>query len=458
MRSDIFEKYPIPKAVWSLALPTMAGMLVIVLYNLADTFFVGQLNDPNQVAAVVIATPIFLLLMAFGNLFGIGGGAHISRMLGARETDKARQASSFAFYASLAVGVICGVMGLIFMPQILKAGGANEATYTYAASYLSIIAWGAPSIVLSNAMGQIVRAEGAAKEAMIGMILGTVINIILDPILISAAGMGVAGAAIATIISNIVSVLYYGYFFIQKNSVLSISPRLFSLDRKMLGKIFAIGVPTAIANILMSVSTMIQNNFAAAYNNNVVAALGVVSRVMMLPILLLIGLGQGIQPLLGYNYAAKKSQRFNGVFRYAAIAGTLVGCTFTVIYFFAGSQLVRLFIDNAQVIELGSRFIRINLIALPFIAFQFVAISSFQALGRGVPSLILSISRQGLIFLPVLIAGNALIGMSGLVLAQPVADILASGLSIVLFSFSLRKTGLHPGQKQETPAEEPAVG
>ncbi len=432
-RVEIFETLAIPKAVLNLALPTMMGMLVSVIYNLADTFFVGQLNDPFQVAAVTITMPLFLFLMAFGSIFGIGGGAYISRLLGMKDYDKVKRTSSFAFYASIIIGLVCTFLALIFMPGLLRLSGASVNTYVFAKSYLTVIVIGAPVIVLGFSLGQLIRAEGSSKDAMFGMMLGTVINIILDPILILWAGWGVQGAAIATVIANLVSVLYYLRYFNRGSSVLSVSFSLFSLDWKIISEVFSIGIPASLNSLLMSSSTIVLNNFAASYSDNVVAALGVVSRINMLPIFLLIGLAQGVQPLLGYNYASGDLKRMKEAMKFTGILSATIGSFFSLLFFLSGRRLVRLFIDDLNVIQLGEQFIKVIIISLPVLGILMLITVTFQAIGAARPSLILSIARQGFIFLPVIIIGNYFFGVEGLVFAQPIADIGAVVLALFLF-------------------------
>lgn len=438
-RTEIFEKYPIAKAVWTLALPTMIGMLVTVIYNLADTFFVGKTNDVNMVAAVSITMPIFMILMAIGTIFGIGGGTYISRMLGTKNYKRVKEISSFSFYAQIIIGIVCIILGLIFMPQLLKISGADKNTYEHAKNYLFYVAIFAPAIILAFSLGQITRAEGAAKEAMFGMMIGTVLNIILDPIFIINLKMGVAGAALATGISNLVSVVYYCLFFMKKNSYVSILPKDFYIDFDMLKSILSIGFPAALNSILMSTSVVIYNNYAVKYGTDFLAALGVISRINMLPVLLLIGLAQGVQPLVAYNFSAKNIVRMKAVLKYTIISGTIIATTFAVILFFAGGEAVRAFINQDNVVNLGKMVEKRNVLSIPILAVLFTLMSAFQAFGEGTPSLILSISRQGLVFIPFVIIANKIWGMNGLIYAQPVADILSTCLALFLLAYSLRK-------------------
>lgn len=442
----VFEKMPVPKAIVKLALPTMLGMLVMIIYNLADTFFVGQLNDPNQVAAVTISMPVFMLLMSCGAIFGMGGGSYISRLLGTGDLEKVKKVSSVSFYMGIILSLICMIFGLIFLDDIIKMLGSSSHTYEFSKNYLTIILTGGPFILLSFSTGQIVRAEGAAKQAMTGMMIGTVINIILDPIFILQLKMGVQGAALATVIANGVSVIYYLVYFKRSNSVLSISPKYFSLSRTLLVPIFTIGIPAALTDILMTASSILLNNLASGYGDNVIAALGIASKATLFPIMLLIGLSQGVQPLIGYNYAAENKLRLNSIMKTTAITGTLAGLILSAVIFIFSNEIVSAFIQNSEVVSIGSIFLKINLLSVPFLGVMFLMTSGFQAMGKGIPSLILSVSRQGLVFVPVILIGNALIGVNGLVFAQPIADILSTFLAFGMFIYfgrelSCNKTG-----------------
>jgi len=292
---------------------------------------------------------------------------------------------------------------------------------------------GAPVIILGFSLGQLIRAEGSAKEAMFGMMLGTVINIILDPILILWAGWGVQGAAIATVIANLISVLYYIRYFKKGSSLLSVSFSYFAFDGKIIGEIFSIGIPASLNSLLMSSSNIVLNNFAMSYGDNVVAAFGVIGRINMLPVFLLIGLAQGAQPLLGYNYASGNLKRMKEAMKFTGMVSAGIGSLFAIVFFLTGRSLVRIFIDDANVILLGEQFIRVVILSLPVLGILMLITVTFQAIGAARPSLILSVARQGFVFLPVLLIGNYFFGMDGLVFAQPIADIGAVALAIFLF-------------------------
>lgn len=432
---EVFENYPVYKALITLALPTIFGMMVNVFYNMVDTFFVGKTNDPNQVAAVSLTMPIYLLLMAFGAIYGIGGASYISRSLGAKNYEKAKQTSSFAFFASVATGLVCMSVFLIFMKQILKLSGASIHTYQFAKDYLMIVAFGAIFVISQMSMGQIVRSEGASKEAMIGMILGTVINIILDPIMILYMKMGVAGAAWATIIGNACSTFYYIWHIAKKSTFLSIRLKDFSIHSDILKNVFAIGLPVFINNVLISCANILINNFASGYNDNVVAGLGVSQRIFMLVILVFIGLAQGIQPFIGYNFAAKNYKRMNASIKLSCLISFILGCIFLSSAFLFASHFIRIFIDNDEVVEYGVKFLIASYSISPIIGFQFVFMSTFQALGKAIPSLILSLSRQGIAFVPAIVIGTKFFGINGIIWAQPIADIVSIILAGIMYIY-----------------------
>ncbi|MEG1437265.1 MAG: MATE family efflux transporter, partial [Oscillospiraceae bacterium] len=287
--------------------------------------------------------------------------------------------------------------------------------------------------------GQIIRAEGAAKESMTGMMLGTVINIILDPLFILGFKMGVFGAAFATIIANVISVVYYIIYLIKRSENLSISPKKFKPTSSIVKNIFSIGAPASLTNMLVGLASIFLNNYAVLYGDTVVAALGIVNKIMMLPVLISIGLCQGVQPLIGYNYSANNIKRMKDTLKFTGILGTGISVFITVLLFFIGKYAVNIFINDPQTVELGTHFLRVCLISIPFFGIMFLFISTFQALGKALPSLVLAISRQGLVFIPVLALGNYFFGLNGIVYAQPIADIASTIISVVMAYFVFRK-------------------
>lgn len=340
--TKVFEEYTVPKAVMTMALPSMLSMLINIVYNLADTFFVGQTGDSNQVAAVSVSMPLFLLFIATGNLFGVGGCAFVSRSLGEGRKDRVKTISAFCIYGSIAVGLVLGIIFFTLKNQILMLVGASKNTLSLAADYLKWVALGAPSIVLAITAANLVRGEGAAKESMIGSVIGQITNIILDPIFILHTGdklfgftmpfgfdMGVAGAAIATVIGNIVTVIYFLIYFLKGKSILSISPKRFSMGHKIAKGVIGVGLPAAINNLLMSISNIIVNVVLIKYGDNAVAAMGIAMKANMLVVMLQIGLGQGVQPLVGYCYGAQNYKRMRKCLRFSIICNIIIGSVMT---------------------------------------------------------------------------------------------------------------------------------
>ena len=299
---ELMANMKVSKAVAKMAIPSVISSLVTVIYNMADTFFVGRTGDALQVAAVSLTNPIFILLMAFANMFGMGGSAVASVALGKKDEKRVKNVTAFVFYGSVIVGLVCMAALLLFMRPILTLFGANAETYEFAKGYTLHISYGAPFIIWSAASSFILRVEGASKEAMIGNMIGTIANIVLDPIFISKFGMGAAGAAIATTIGNVLACLYYLWYFLKKSRLFSIYFRYFTCRNGILVKICTIGLPTAIFSGLMSVSTIILNQILVAYGNAPVAAIGIVFKANMFITFLQMGLANGVQPLFGYNY------------------------------------------------------------------------------------------------------------------------------------------------------------
>ena len=434
MENDIFEKMPVPQAILKSAIPTIIGMVVILIYNIADTYFVGQIGDPLQVAAVSLTVPVFLLFMATGNLIGIGGTSVISRSLGAKRPEYAKKVSSFCFYASLGAGVIMMLLFLVLMPLILRMIGASVDTGPFARSYLTIVAYSAPFVIVSTAFGNILRGEGRPKEAMVGMMLGTVVNIILDPLMILVLDMGVAGAAWATLIGNVAGSIYFIWYILKKTSVLSISPGDFQIGDKIFTGVMAIGIPAALNNVLMSMSNIILNNFLAAYGDIQVAAMGVAMKVGMIVALLQIGLGAGIQPLLGYSFGARNHERFKAILKVSLLYTVSMGLILTLACWFSAGHIVRGFIDSPEVSAFGTDFVKVLLLTGPFIGIMFVFMNALQAVGAAGESLILSVSRQGLVFLPMLFLLDRVMGLTGIVYAQPAADFFSLFMAAFLFA------------------------
>lgn len=430
---ELMGKMKISKAVMKMAVPNVISSLVTVVYNMADTFFVGQTGDSLQVAAVSLTNPIFILLMAFANMLGMGGSAVLSMALGAQNKKRAANASAFVTYASLMIGVVFTAVLLLFMDPILRIFGADAQTYEFAAGYTFHISYGAPFIIWSAAASFIVRAEGASKEAMIGSMIGTIANIVLDPIFISVLDQGTAGAAIATTIGNILASIYYLWYFLKKSRVLSISPKDMKIREGIFIKTCSSGLPTAIFSVLMSVSTIVLNQLLVEYGNDPVAAIGIVFKANMFITFLQMGIANGIQPLLGYNYGSGNMERFRGIESYTKKCCVIAGIAATILFFVFREPIIRLFISDKDVIGYGVKMLVAYMLSGPVIGILFVNMNCMQSVGHAFPATVLSVLRQGILLIPLLYLLKALFGLNGVILGQSITDYAAVILSLFLW-------------------------
>ena len=445
--TEIFRDAPVPKAVISNVIPSIISMIMVLVYNLADTFFIGQTKDAYMVAAVSVATPAFLLFMAVGMLFGIGGTSLISRTLGEGKMDRAKNASSFCFWTGLCIGLIAMVVIFIFASPVSMAIGASQETVGYASQYLRIVSTAIPFLIISNSFSNIIRAEGNAQVAMMGMIVGNLINVILDPVMILGFGWDVAGAAIATVLGNVFAAGFYIWHLLSKKATLSIHPKYYLAGNGIAAGVFAIGIPASLNSILMSLSNIIVNNIMSDYGDMAVAGLGVAMKVNMIVVMLLIGLGTGIQPILGYCFGAGSKDRYLAVMKFSMILAFAISAVMTVVCYCGADPLVHAFLEDADAFTYGMSFARIYIYSGPVIGIMFVFINAIQSTGAALPALILSVSRQGLIYLPVLfLLRRVFDSATMLAAAQPITDYLTTALSVVLFLFTYKK--YFPNQNQ----------
>lgn len=436
---EVFSSMPVPKAVMKNALPAMAAMLMLLIYNLADTFFIGQTHNALLVAAVSLATPVYLIFMSIGTLFGIGGTSVISRALGEGKKEKARKSCAFCFWGCVFVGILLVAFILIFIDPILNLIGASADTYEYAKSYLSIIVFAGPFVLISNCYGNIIRTEGESGKAMLGLLLGNLVNVILDPIFILALGLDIKGAAIATVIGNIVGAGFYISYFLKGKSMLSIRLKDFTVKQGIAASVLAIGVPAALGDALMSVSHIISNSQMAHYGDMAVAGMGVAMKVITITGMICMGLGQGVQPILGYCVGAKTWKRFKEVFKFTIIFALILGTVLAAICYVFTNQIVSAFLTDQTAFSYAVQFARILLSTSFLFGVFYVLVNALQAMGAATPALLISMSRQGIIFIPALFILQAIVGMTGLVWAQPVADVLSILIVAILFRKTMKK-------------------
>ena len=435
----VFSSMPVPKAVMKNALPAMAAMLMVLVYNLADTFFIGQTHNALLVAAVSLATPVYLIFMSLGTLFGIGGTSVISRALGEGKKEKARKSCAFCFWGCVFVGILLAALILMFIDPILNLIGASADTYEYARSYLSIIVFAGPFVLISNCYGNVVRTEGESGKAMLGLLLGNLVNVILDPIFILALGLNIKGAAIATVIGNIVGAGFYISYFLKGKSMLSIRLKDFTVKQEIAASVLAIGVPAALGDVLMSVSQIIINSQMSHYGDMAVAGMGVAMKVITITGMICMGLGQGVQPILGYCVGAKTWKRFKEVFKFTIIFALVLGTVLAAICYVFTNQIVSAFLTDQTAFSYAVQFARILLSTSFLFGVFYVLVNALQAMGAATPALLISMSRQGIIFIPALFILQTAIGMTGLVWAQPVADVLSILIAAILFGKTMKK-------------------
>lgn len=436
---ELFHSAPVSQAILKNTVPAMAAMLMVLIYNLADTFFIGQTHDAYQVAAVSMATPVFLIFMSVGTIFGIGGTSVISRSLGEGRLDHARKVCSFCMWSCVGVGVIISAVFLVFLEQILVWMGTSSDSYGFAKVYLMIVTFCGPFVLISNCYSNVIRAEGQSGKAMMGQLLGNLLNVILDPIMILGFGWGIAGAAIATVIGNVAGAGYYLLYFLRGKSTLSIHPRDFSVKDNVCGGVLSIGIPASLGSLLMSVSQIIMNGQMASFGDMAVAGIGVASKVTMITGMVCIGFGQGVQPLLGYCIGANLWERFKKVMRYSVIFALALSMAMTAFCYLFTNQLVSAFLVEKAAFNYAAQFVRILLTTSFLFGVFYVLSNALQAAGAATAALIINLSRQGLIYIPALFVLKSALGANGLAWAQPVADLLSTLLVIGLYIKTVNK-------------------
>ena len=436
---EIFEKAPVPVAVLKNAVPAMAAMLMVLIYNLADTFFIGQTHNDFQVAAVSLATPVFLIFMAVGTIFGIGATSVISRAMGEGRPDYAKKVCAFCMWSCVAVGLVMSALFLIFMDQILLVMGASADTWDFAKTYLTIVSLSGPFVLIANCYFNVIRAEGRSGTAMMGQLVGNLLNVILDPIMILAFGWEIAGAAIATVIGNVVGACYYIVYFLRGKSILSIHPKDFYMGDKICTGVLAIGIPASLGSIMMSVSQIIVNARMTAYGDMAVAGIGVAMKVTMMTGMICIGFGQGIQPLVGYCVGAGLWDRFKGTMKFSMLFSLGLSVVMTAVCYLLTGQIVGAFLTDPAAFDYAVSFVRILLTTSCLFGMFYVLGSALQGMGAATAALIVNLSRQGVIYIPALFILEAAVGMNGLLWAQPVADMLSTALVAALYGRSSRR-------------------
>ena len=431
----LFESMPVARAILTLAVPTVIGQIITIIYNMADTFFIGRIGDPDQVAAATLAMPLFTLMTAISNLFGIGGTSLISRTLGLGDRKKASNVCAFSVWTGGLVALIYGIIILLVRPSLLPALGADSATYEFTSSYLFwTIGIGAVPTVLNPLLSHLIRSEGHSREASFGVALGGILNILLDPLFIYVFRLQITGAAIATFLSNLLAALYFVIFIIAKRrtSVITLSPKFYSVSERIPVEVMSVGLPSFLISMTATVSNMVLNHIIAGYSNTAIAGMGIAKKVNMMAFAVAQGITQGTLPLIGYNYTSGDRKRMISVIRTLFVFCLSVAIVIALGLYFGADSVTRLFIDDEETVHYGRMFLHIICCACPMSSITFFSLTVFQATGKKLAPIILSVLRKGTIDLPFMVLFNTLIGINGVAWATPVAETVSMLASAVL--------------------------
>lgn len=443
-KTELFERMPIPKAVLTLSVPTVLSSLVMVLYNLADTYFVGMLQDPIQNSAVTLAAPVLLAFNAVNNLFGVGSSSMMSRSLGAGDYDTVRRSSAFGFYCALFSGALFSLLATVFRVPLLSVLGADAATSQATREYMRwTVSWGAVPAILNVVLAYLVRAEGATLHASIGTMSGCALNIALDPIFILPWGlnMGAAGAGLATFLSNCFACLYFFVLlFVRRgNTFVCVQPTMALPRRELVRGVFGVGVPASIQNLLNVTGMTVLNNFTAVFGPDAIAAMGIAYKINMIPMYIAMGISQGLMPLVSYNYGSGNVSRLKKAVVFAAKISLIFMVLTSAVYFFASAPLISLFMKTEAVVAYGSQFLKCMCIAQPFLCLDFLAVGVFQACGLGQYALLFAILRKIVLEIPALYILNALFPLYGLACAQTVAEVVLAAAAVAILARLFRR-------------------
>lgn len=441
-KEQLFTSTPLGKAVISLAVPTVIAQLITVIYNMADTFFIGQLGDPNQVAAATLAMPVFMFLTAFANLFGIGGASMISRSLGAGDREKAKKTAAFCIWSAALVSLVYGIAVVLLRNVLLPLLGTDDATRGFCSSYIFwTVGIGAVPTVLNAGLAHLIRSEGYSGQASFGVAFGGILNMVLDPVFIFLFHMEITGAAIATMLSNLAATVYFFLFLhkIRQNTTITPSPKYFTLQNGIPMEVLTVGLPSFVMTLMSTISNLTLNKMIASYSNEAVAGMGIAKKIDLMAFAIAQGMTQGTLPLIGYNYSSGNHKRMLSALKVLLVDCLVLAVCGMALMYFGATPITRCFIDDPTTIEYGRSFLRIVCLACPTTALNFLAITIFQATGKKIQPLILSLLRKGGLDIPLMLLFNSLIGIDGIAWATPLADALALVVSLLLTIPYLKK-------------------
>ena len=450
----LFEKTPVPQAVMKLAVPTVLSSLVMVLYNLADTYFVGMLNDPVQNAAVALAAPVLLAFNAVNNLFGVGTSSMMSRALGRRDYQMVYRCSAVGFYCTVICGILFSILCVLFSGPLLELLGAGRDTCLATDQYMKwTVYFGATPAILNVVMAYLVRAEGSAMHARIGTMSGCFLNILLDPFFILPWGlnMGAEGAGLATFLSNCIACIYFFVLLFVKRgrTYVCIRPSMFRLQRNILFGICGVGIPAAIQNLLNVTGMTILNNFTSAYGAAAVAAMGIAQKVNMVPMNISLGLSQGVMPLISYNYSSGNVDRMKRTLMFSMKIAISFLAAVAAAYYFFSEDLIGVFMKDEEIVGYGSAFLQGFCLALPFLCIDFIAVAVFQACGMGKHALVFALLRKVVLEIPALFILNRLVPLYGLAYAQFAAEIVLSVAAVIVLRKLFKRLYAERAEKEQ---------
>ncbi len=437
-RNALFETTPVPKAFLTLAVPVVLSKIVSMIYNMADTYFIARTGDSDLVAGVSLCAPVFLLMISLGDLFGLGGSSVMSRLFGQQKDEEGKRVSGFTFYGAIAAGIVVAALMLLFRSPILHMLGAKGSVFDYASEYYIWIALGAPFIILTLIPANQLRTEGLANIAMIGSIAGSIVNIILDPVFIFGLGLGAGGAAIATVLVTLAPDAICLYSLRRTRKKLPVDPRHTRVDLATVGAVLAIGLPSSLNNLMNSFGTAVLNRSLISYGSDKVASMGIAGKVNMLVAMVMIAFAFGAQALIGYNYGAGNKSRLREVIRFDLLVQMIIAVAGGAVLMIAAPQMLRIFMDDPAIVEHGALMLRRMILGLPFTGVFLVCSTLFMSAGKSLPTLLMSLSRQGIIFVAALFVLSRLFGYEGVILAQPASDLLSALFGL----FLLRASGI----------------
>lgn len=440
METKVFDTDHLLRTYFQAATPAALGLVVTLIYNLADTYFIAQTGDTALVAGVSVCAPVFTTLMAFGNIFGQGGSSLISRLLGRQDRTGAAQVSAFCFYAALAVGAVLGAGMLLFCDPLLGVLGASAETLPHARRYYTVLAAGAPVVVLSFIHSNLLRCEGMAAQSMVGNITGTLVNLVLDPLLISGLGLGSFGAAAATVAGYTCADLYYLRLVLRKSQWLSVAPRHCRIGAAPLRQVLGVGGAAALTNLMQSLTVTVLNQFLLPYGSTSLAAMGIVLKINMIAQLAVTGFAFGGVPVFGYLYGAGLQRHLARLTRFCLGFLCTLSAVLTAVLWLGAPQLVRIFMQDEAIVAAGTQMLRWQAAGGVFAAVVLLLTVLFQATGQIGPAFALSLSRQGVVFLLALAVGTRWFGYTGILVAQPAADFLSALLALGLYVWQGRKS------------------